>query len=218
MSEEKSTEQLNTNSDISETNIEASQNSGNEQKGKKAVGKRSSNTEKRPKSEKPAKKKKSTLAFVIEFFVKIAVTAAVVAFLVIYVAGIYVNHSNSGYPMIKDGDLVITLKRATIVRDDEIAYKQDDEIRFGRVVAMPGDVVDITEESLTVNGYGVYENAVYPTTAEGATIEFPYTVPADSYFVLNDYRSDPIDSRIYGGIPKGNTKGKIFLLLRRRGF
>ena len=203
MSEEKKTEQLNTDSDIRE---------------KETGKKRTSGSEKPAQKEKPAKKKKSTLAFVIEFFVKIAVTAAVVAFLVIYVAGIYVNHSNSGYPMIKDGDLVITLKRATIVRDDEIAYKQDDEIRFGRVVAMPGDVVDISEESLTVNGYGVYENAVYPTTAEGATIEFPYTVPEDTVFVLNDYRSDPTDSRIYGGIPKANTKGKLFLLLRRRGF
>jgi len=203
MSEEKKTEQLNIDSDIRE---------------KETGKKRTSGSEKPAQKEKPAKKKKSTLAFVIEFFVKIAVTAAVVAFLVIYVTGIYVNHSNSGYPMIKDGDLVITLKRATIVRDDEIAYKQDDEIRFGRVVAMPGDVVDISEESLTVNGYGVYENAVYPTTAEGATIEFPYTVPEDTVFVLNDYRSDPTDSRMYGGIPLKDTKGKVFLLLRRRGF
>ena len=136
----------------------------------------------------------------------------------IFVVGIYINHSDSSYPMIKDGDLCITYKLGTILRDDEIAYQKDGKIRFGRVVGMPGDVVEITEENLTVNGYGVYENAVYPTTAEGAKIEFPYTVPADSYFVLNDYRSDATDSRMYGGIPKSETKGKIFLLLRRRGF
>ena len=132
--------------------------------------------------------------------------------------GIYVNHSTSSYPMIKDGDLCITYKLGTILRDDEIAYLRDDKIRFGRVVGMPGDIVDITEESLTVNGYGVYESAVYPTTAEGANITFPYTVPNDTYFVLNDYRPDPTDSRMYGGIPKSDTKGKIFLMLRRRGF
>lgn len=170
------------------------------------------------KSNQKPKKKKSALHFAIEFFIKIAVTALVITILVIYVVGIYVNHSTSSYPMIKDGDLCITYKLGTILRDDEIAYLRDDKIRFGRVVGMPGDIVDITEESLTVNGYGVYESAVYPTTAEGANITFPYTVPNDTYFVLNDYRSDPTDSRMYGGIPKTDTKGKIFLMLRRRGF
>ena len=53
---------------------------------------------------------------------------------------------------------------------------------------------------------------------EEANITFPYTVPNDTYFVLNDYRPDPTDSRMYGGIPKTDTKGKIFLMLRRRGF
>ena len=172
----------------------------------------------KPKNPKP-KKKKSALYFALEFFIKIALTAAVLAILVIYIVGIYVNHSNSCYPMIKDGDLIITYKlNRRYVSDDEIAYLRDDKIRFGRVVGMPGDIVDITEESLTVNGYGVYESAVYPTTVEGANIIFPYTVPNDTYFVLNDYRPDSTDSRMYGGIPKSDTKGKIFLMLRRRGF
>jgi len=166
----------------------------------------------------PAKKKKTALSFAIEFFAKIAVTALVVVILCVFVVGIYVNHSNSCYPMIKDGDLVITLKLSKILTEDEIAYKKDDAIRFGRVVAKAGDVVDIRDDVLTVNGYGVFENVVYPTTAEGATIEFPYTVPKDTVFVLNDYRSDATDSRIYGGIPLSETKGKIFLMIRRRGF
>ncbi len=164
------------------------------------------------------KKKKSALAFAIEFFVKIAVTAAVVAILVIFIIGIYINHSNSSYPMIKDGDLVITFKHATILTDDAIAYKHNGKICFGRVVARSGDVVDLKEDNLTVNGYGVFENAVYPTTAEGATIDFPYTVPEDTVFVLNDYRPDPEDSRKYGGISLKDTKGKIILMIRRRGF
>ena len=164
------------------------------------------------------KKKKSTLAFAIEFFVKIAVTAAVITLLVIFVVGIYLNHSNSCYPMIKDGDLVITLKLATIIPQDEIAYKHDDQIKFGRVVAMAGDVVDIRDDTLWVNDYGIFENTVYPTIAEGSKIEFPYTVPEGTVFVLNDYRSDLTDSRTYGGIPLKETKGKVFLMLRRRGF
>ena len=175
------------------------------------------NNEKNNKEKKP-KKKKSALHYAIEFFVKIAVTAIVITVLVIYVVGIYVNHSNSNYPMIKDGDLCITYKLGNLIVGDEIAYLHDGKVKFGRIVARSGDLVDLQEENLTVNGYGVYEDAVYPTTAEGATITFPYSVPADTFFVLNDYRSDPTDSRMYGGIPKSETKGKIFLMLRRRGF
>ena len=167
---------------------------------------------------KKKKKKKTALSYALEFFIKIAVTAAIVAILVIYVVGIYVNHSNSNYPMIKDGDLCITYKLGNLIVGDEIAYLQSGEIRFGRIVAQAGDVVDLQADNLTVNGYGVYEDAVYPTTAEGATLSFPYEVPDGTVFVLNDYRSDATDSRIYGGIPTGQTKGKIFLMLRRRGF
>ena len=82
---------------------------------------------------------------------------------------------------------------------------------------MPGNTVDISEGNLTVNGYGVFEDAVYPTTGEGALISFPYEVPENSYFVLNDYRSDVNDSRSYGAISKKNIKGKVVFVMRRRG-
>ena len=166
----------------------------------------------------PRKKKKRTAAsFAISFFIKIAVTALVVFLLLTFVVGLYVNHSNSAYPMLKDGDLCLTYRLATLVKGDEIAYEKNGTILFGRIVGTSGDVVDINEDSITVNGYGVYEDAVYPTTAEGAKITFPYTVPPEAVFVLNDYRSDPTDSRVYGAIPLSDTKGKVILVLRRRG-
>ena len=164
------------------------------------------------------KKKRSAVSFMIEFFIKIGVTALVVWLLCLFVVGVYVVHSNSSYPMIKDGDLCLTYKFARLNSGDEIAYVRDGRIKFGRIVGMPGDTVDMVGNNLAVNGYGVFEDAVYPTTAEGASITLPYTVPQDTYFVLNDYRDDIADSRTYGGIPKADTKGKLVLLLRRRGF
>ena len=163
------------------------------------------------------KQTKQAKDYAITFFIKVGVTALVVVLLLCFVVGIYANHSNSGYPMIKDGDLCLTFKPAKLHKGDEIAYKADGTIKFGRIAGEAGDVVDIGEEGITVNGYGVYEDTVYHTTAEGAKISFPYTVPNDSVFVLNDYRADANDSRAYGGIPKKDTKGKIVLLLRKRG-
>ena len=163
------------------------------------------------------KKKRTAASYAISFFIKIAVTALVVFLLLTFVVGLYVNHSNSSYPMLKDGDLCLTYRLATLVKGDEIAYEKEGTIRFGRIVGTAGDVVDINDGSITVNGYGVFEDAVYPTTAEGAKITFPYKVPEEAVFVLNDYRNDPTDSRAYGAIPLSETKGKVILVLRRRG-
>ena len=167
---------------------------------------------------KKKKKKRTATSYMIEFFIKIIVTALVVCGLCFFVVGVYVNHNNSSYPMIKDGDLCITYKLAKLNKGDVIAYEQDGKTRFGRIVAIPGDTIDANDIGLTVNGYGAYEDAVYPTTTEGASITLPYTVPQGTFFVLNDYRDDITDSRTYGGIPETATKGKIVLLLRLRGF
>ena len=163
------------------------------------------------------KKKKTAGYYALSFLIKIGVTALVIWALLTWVLGLYVNHSNSSYPMLKDGDLALTFRLAELHKGDPIVYEKDGETKFGRIVAEAGDVVDLNEEGLTVNGYGTFEDTVYPTTAEGATITFPYTVPQDTVFVLNDYRPDAHDSRIYGAIPIKDTKGKIILLLRKRG-
>ena len=167
--------------------------------------------------DKNSKKKKGAGRYAAEFFIKIGITAAIIWALCTFVTGIYVIHSNSGYPMIKDGDLCIIYRLAELHDGDLVAYSASGETHFGRIVAAEGDSIDVEEESLTVNGYGVYEDAVYPTTAEGISVQLPYTVPSESYFLLNDYRSDINDSRNYGGIPKSDIKGKVVFVMRRRG-
>ena len=172
---------------------------------------------KKPAAKSKKRKKKTAKDYALEFLIKIVITALVVAALLVFVIGIHVNHGNSSYPMIKDGDLVITYKLGEVQNGQEIAYKKDGKIRFGRIVAREGDTVQITDEYLTVNGYGVVEDVVYPTTAERATISFPYIVPQGAVFVLNDYRPDAGDSRTYGAIPLSDVEGEVVLILRRRG-
>ena len=92
-------------------------------------------------SGKKKKKKKTAFDYARAFFIKIGVTAAVIAALLIWVAGVYVCHDNSSYPMIKDGDLCITYKLGSLEQGDAVAYKYGDKIRFGRVIAAGGDEV-----------------------------------------------------------------------------
>ena len=168
---------------------------------------------------KPVKKKKKKTAayYAATFFLKIAITAAAVWVLLTYVGGVFMCHDNSAYPMIKDGDLVLTYRLDDYRQGDVVVYKIDGKTRFGRVIAFGGDTVDITGDYVSVNGYGIYEDTVYPTSAQGSALTFPYTVPADCVFVLNDYRSDISDSRSYGAVSLSETQGKAVFVMRRRG-
>jgi signal peptidase I len=100
-----------------------------------------------------------------------------------------------------------------------VTFQQGGYRRVARVVAMGGDVVEISENGgLIVNGNVQSEEIFYITTADTMSdLEYPYTVPEDSYFVLGDFRTNSIDSRMYGAVSKSDIDGKIISFLRIRG-
>ncbi len=155
--------------------------------------------------------------YALIFFMKLALTALVLWILLTWVIGIYVCHDNSAYPMIKDGDFCLTYRLGQLNQGDEIVYQADGAVKFGRVIALGGDSIEILNDYITVNGYGIFEDTVYPTTPQGAEITFPYQISENCVFVLNDYRSNPADSRIYGGISLDDVQGKVVFIMRRRG-
>ena len=168
---------------------------------------------------KPAvkRKKKTAQSYAIELAVKVGLTAVVIWGLCNYVIGIHINHSNSSYPMIKDGDLCITYRLGELKEGDEIAYNHEGQIKFGRIAAKSDDVGEIKNGCVTVSGYSILEDVVYSTTEEGSIITYPYTVPEDSVFVMNDFRSDVLDSRSFGAVKFSDVEGKVVFIIRRRG-
>ena len=91
----------------------------------------------------------------------------------------------------KEGDLIIyyRLKKDYQV-GDVVVIRQEKETELRRIVARAGDVVDITEEGLSVNGYIQQEDDIYMETlpySEGIT--FPVTVAKNQVFLLGDNRS-----------------------------
>ena len=155
--------------------------------------------------------------YAIELLIKVAVTVVLVLIVCLFIIGIHINHGNSSYPMIKDGDLVITFRLSDLKQGDEVGYTVDGQFKLGRVVAVGGDEVDINDSFVSVNGFGIAEDVVYPTSSSGAKIQFPYQVPEGSVFVLNDFRSDNEDSRTYGAISRKYCEGKVVFIMRRRG-
>lgn len=174
-------------------------------------------TEKQTNAPKKPKKKRTAAYYAGRFFLKLGITAAVLWILLTFVAGVFICHTNSAYPSIKDGDFCLTWRLAKPEQGTMIAYRHDGELRFGRVIAFGGDKVSIFTDFITVNDYGISDETVYPTSPEGSAVNYPYIVPDNCVFVLNDYRSDLSDSRTFGGIPSGELRGAVVFTMRMRG-
>ena len=168
-------------------------------------------------SPKKQKKKRTAKYYAASFFAKIGLTVLAVWLLLTFVSGVHICHDNSAYPSIRDGDLCLTYRRAELKQGTMIVYKKDGKTRFGRIVAKSGDSVEIFNDYIMVNDYGISDNAVYLTSPEGSVISYPYTVPDNCVFVLNDFRSDIADSRTYGGIPLDDVEGAVVFAMRMRG-
>jgi signal peptidase I len=150
---------------------------------------------------------------------KIAVIVLVFIFLFTFVFGISRNPEPSMSPAIKDGDLVIYHRytKSGYLPRDAIIVDVGGQKQIRRVIANAGDIVDITEEGLLINGALQQEQEIYQKTEryqEG--IDFPLTVPDGHVFVLGDNREGATDSRIYGTVETSDTEGKVMTVIRRR--
>ena len=129
-------------------------------------------------------------------------------------------------------------------RGDVVTFASpaDGDRLIKRLVALPGDVVELRDEVLLINGSpATYENlheVVEPVgfaTVRGVqvtervkgserTVQFlpqvqakrsfgPFVVPKDSYFFLGDNRDDSADSRYIGAVPRRLLIGRAHHIL-----
>lgn len=172
------------------------------------------------KKQQTKKKKKTTSQLLVGFLIKLAVIALAVWLLFTFVLGLVIHYGNNMHPAIRDGDLIITLRVQRPYLDAAVMYEHDRKSCIGRVVGMPGDEIDISDNgALTVNGIAPAEEVFYPTyRCEASDIAYPYTVGEDQVFILNDFRTDTDDSRSFGAVDMKDVKGPVLIMLRRRGF
>ncbi len=135
-----------------------------------------------------------------------------------FVFGVYHLKGNRMFPSLRDGDLILTYRLEAYKPGEVVAYHLDGTTRFGRITAFPGNTVEIAENGILVNGTEQGEQIFYPTEPAEGGISYPYTVPEDSFFLLNDYRPDKSDSRSFGAVAKTDLEGKVIYIFRRRGF
>jgi signal peptidase I len=80
-----------------------------------------------------------------------------------------------------------------------------------RVIAVPGDRVEVNQGAVIVNGQALVENYV-PEEYRDQSSMTERTVPQEEYFVLGDHRSSSNDSRAWGMVPRRYIYGKAVFI------
>lgn len=175
----------------------------------------------RTKDREPEARREETtlLQDILYLLFKILGIAVALLLIFTFLFGIFPYQDVDMKPSIKDGDLVLFYRLdKNYVANDTIVLEYQGNRQVRRVVAVAGDVVDISDDGLMVNGAVQQETGIYEDTvryAEG--IEFPVTVGKGQVLVLGDSRLTATDSRIYGPVEVKDTLGKVMTLIRRRG-
>lgn len=76
-----------------------------------------------------------------------------------------------------------------------------------RLIAVPGDTIEIKEYAVYVNGSKLHE----PYIKQPPTYTFPrQRIPENEYFVLGDNRNDAFDSHVGWTVPRQDIIGKVW--------
>lgn len=144
----------------------------------------------------------------------LVVVAAVAVLITTLFLPILQISGDSMSPTLQHDEIVVLMKTKHIQRGDLIGFYYQGKILLKRVIALPEDEVAMDAEgNVYVNGEMLEEPYVTEKGLGDCNMEFPYTVPGTSYFVLGDQRSNSVDSRntAIGAVAQEDVIGKVFI-------
>lgn len=143
-------------------------------------------------------------------------TLVVVAAAAILVANLWLPilkvTGTSMSPTLQEGQVLMASKGHDFKTGDVIAFYYNNKILVKRVIAMPGDWVNISEDgTVYVNDIAIDEPYLNEKALGDCNIELPYQVPESKIFVMGDNRSVSLDSRntAIGCVSEEQVVGKI---------
>jgi signal peptidase I len=94
---------------------------------------------------------------------------------------------------------------------EQIPGEVDDTPFIKRVIGEPGDVVELRDGDVYVNGVRIDEPYVDGSSTDSFGAEDAWTVPQDRLFVMGDNRGNSTDSRAFGPICTNEVVGRAWL-------
>ena len=118
-------------------------------------------------------------------------------------------------PTLQDGEYVLVSKVSYQLgvpqRGDIIVFKfpgPSEQDLIKRIVGLPGDIVEVRDGQVYVNGSGLEEPYINARPLYNGI----WQVPEGELFVLGDNRNDSSDSHSWGMLPQANVIGKAILI------
>lgn len=152
---------------------------------------------------------RTVLKSTVYTLITVAAVAVLVATLWLPVLQIY---GSSMTPTLQDGEIVFSVKTSEMQPGDVIAFYYNNKILVKRVIAGPGEWVNLNEDgTVYVNGEMLEEPYLEEKHFGDADIELPYQVPDGRVFVMGDHRATSVDSRHMevGCVAQEQIVGKI---------
>lgn len=152
------------------------------------------------------------------------IALAVLAYLVFshWVVATAIVRGDSMTPTLQDGDRCLINRFVYRVRrprrGEVVCFRRprDDARSIKRIVALPGEQIQIKQGRLWVNDQPLdepYLPARRPPDTEPKALGLPkYEVAPGSFFVLGDNRQGSADSRDFGAVREAWIKGKLMLV------
>jgi signal peptidase I len=149
-----------------------------------------------------------------EFLHDLSVAVLFCFFLIAFVAQAFRVQGTSMEPLLLDGERIVVNKFVyrfrSIERGDVVVFwfPQNPSLSFvKRVVALPGDRIEIRSGVLHVNGVA-WKEPYLPEGFRDNDDHPPTEVRKGYYFVLGDHRRSSNDSRSWGEVPEKYIYGK----------
>ena len=141
--------------------------------------------------------------------VVVAAISVLVATLWMPVLKIY---GSSMSPTLENGQLVVSVKTKKLKSGDVVAFWQGNKLLVKRVIAGPGQKVDIdVNGKVSVDGKVISETYLDNESLGNTDIDFPHQVEESRWFCMGDNRESSIDSRsaVIGDVSKEQVEGKV---------
>ena len=150
-----------------------------------------------------------TLRGTIAVLIVVAAVSALVATLWMPVLQIY---GASMAPTLEAGQVVVSVKTNQLKTGEVIAFWQGNKLLVKRVIAGPGQWVDIDiNGNVKVDGEELTEDYLEGKSLGNCDIDLPHQVEESHWFLMGDNRDTSVDSRctVIGDISKDQIEGKI---------